>query len=186
MRRSARFRPTALWPALFLLLLGVPLLAWGQDPFAEPGGGGAGAPPSVAGDGLAGGAGLGELTEQCQHITSALCAKQNLPLLAIAAGYVLVCVLLASLLRAFWNKRGSGGPGFRFWVPLLLAATAAGLLAGFDPFHGRDLACCLSDPVFAAEVFLQDSSVGRAFLLGVIPAGVLSFVVTFFVGLAKR
>jgi hypothetical protein len=168
--------------------LAVPARA--QDPFAQPTAtgtaavtGGATATPAQPAPGPTS---IDLPGIKCDHVTSALCAKQNTPLIATAAGYVVVCVLLVALLRAWWNKRGSPGPAFAFWFPMFLGATGAGLLAGLDPVRGDDLKCCLASGVFRAEVILQDSSMGRAFLFGAIPAVVLYLVVALVIGLIKR
>ncbi len=122
----------------------------------------------------------------CERLTSNDCSQQNNGLLAIAAGYVVVCSLLATLWRAWWNKRGTSGAGVRLMVPMLTAATAAGVLEYFDPAGADNLKCCLADHVLRGEIFLSDSAIGRAFLFGVIPVLVLYLLVATIVGLVKK
>jgi hypothetical protein len=107
-------------------------------------------------------------------------------LLGTAGGYVAVSVLIVSVWRSWWNKKGTSSSSVRFWVPMLLGAGSAGALAGFDPARGPDLKCCLASGVFRPEILLQDSTVGRAFLFGVVPALVLYFLVTLVAGMLKR
>ncbi len=122
----------------------------------------------------------------CAHVIQEVCEKQNTALLVTAGAYVVVCVLLVSIWRTIWNKRGTGTPGVKFVVPMLVGATAAGLLAGFDPFGSRDLKCCLADSNYKSIIYLQDLHVGRAFLFGVLPTLVLYFIVTTIQGTLKR
>jgi hypothetical protein len=107
-------------------------------------------------------------------------------LLVTAAAYGLACVLVVLLLRAWMNKRGSASPGVRFVIPLVLGCVGAGLLCGFDPSRGADLACCLAHDTFRAEVLLQDSAVGRAFVLGVAPVLIVYSLVVFIIGAVRR
>lgn len=163
--------------------------AQAQDPFAQPTGSATAAPPGAAGPTAAPALAPSNIEIpglKCDHVTSALCGKQNTGMIATAAGYVAVCVLLMVLLKVWWNKRGSPGPGFAFWFPMLMSGAGAGLLAGFDPIRGDDLKCCLANGVFRAEVILQDSSIGRAFLFGAIPALVLFAAVALVIGIIKR
>lgn len=107
-------------------------------------------------------------------------------MLATDAGYVGVCVLLAAVWRAWWNKRGTGSGAARFFIPLFAAMAGAGLFAGLDPARGNDLSCCLASGVFRAEILLQDSGVGRAFLFGAVPAALLFTVVVMVAGALRR
>ncbi len=111
----------------------------------------------------------------CEHITRNVCSAQNKGLFLKAAGYVLLAVLLFSLLRTWWDRRGTRSAGTRFLATLLPAAALAGTLTYLDPTRGRDLACCLSSSVFASDIVLQDSALGRGVVLGVVPA-ILLFV----------
>lgn len=122
----------------------------------------------------------------CGQITSALCAKQNTMMLAVAAGYVLVSTLLALVWRARWEKRGTASGGTRFLVPMVTGAALAGALTGLDPARGDDLRCCLASAVFRSEVLLSDSSMGRAFLFGVLPTMVLYTIGSFVAGMMKH
>lgn len=166
-------------------ILGTSTVARAQDPFTDK--------PTPVSSGSAGTTAPPPSTvpapvevEGCSHITSALCGKQNTLLMGTAAGYVAVCVLVVSLWRWWWNKKGTSSSAARFWIPLLLGGAAAGTLAGLDPARGPDLKCCLASGVFRPEILLQDSSVGRAILLGALPAIVLYSIVTFITGMLKR
>ena len=172
--------------ALCLMGATLPGDASTQDPFDEGGGG------PADGESLEGGPApisaldsTVEALSDCQ-VTSTRCAKQNTGLFLTALAYVIVCVLLASIVRVVWNKRGTSGAGVRFFVPMLIAAAPAALLVGLDPARSHDLTCCLASGTFSAQIFLQDSSLGRAFLLGLLPAALLFLVVTMVVGFIKR
>lgn len=160
-------------------------LATAQDPFAPDPRPSGGADAGVAAPGP-GPASNSVVDAKCEHITSAVCGKQNTMLLATAGGYVVVTVILVSVWRSWWNKKGTGTASIRLWLPMLLGAATAGLLAGFDPARSEDLKCCLASGVFRPEILLQDSSIGRAFLFGALPAIVLYFLVTLGTGLSKR
>jgi hypothetical protein len=121
----------------------------------------------------------------CLHITSALCQKQNQQLGMVAAGYVIGCVLLTSLWRGWWNRRGTSSATVRLMLPMLTGAAAAGALVALDPARGADLECCLASNVLRAEILLQDSTIARALLLGALPAIVLYLLVAFATGLSK-
>lgn len=124
-----------------------------QDPFATPGA--ASAAPGVPTPATAAPAAdaLGGTT--CEHITAALCDKQNNTMLALDGGYVVGAVFLAALIRAWFNKRATGSNAFRFLFPMLLAVAGAGALTGTDPARGADLTCCLLNPTFRDHVLLQ-------------------------------
>lgn len=106
-------------------------------------------------------------------------------MLAIDGGYVIACVFLVALLRAWLNKRGTGSGALRFFFPMLLGAGGAGALAGLDPARGGDLACCLAHATFRAEILLQDSTIGRAMLFGALPAAVLFTVIVVIIGAVR-
>ncbi len=163
-------------------VLAAPFARAQGDPFAAPSASGSSAASTAPATTQI----AGELAAQCEHVTSALCAKQNTTMLAIDGGYVVASVLLVALLRAWLNKRGTGGGGLRFFLPLLLGAGGAGALAGLDPARGADLACCLAHGTFRAEILLQDSNVGRALLFGALPAAVLFTLVVVIVGAIRR
>lgn len=114
-----------------------------------------------------------ELDPQCEHITGELCGKANTGLIATAVGYVLFCVILFTGIRIWWDRRGTSKGVIRFVVTGALAAGIAATLAGLDPFRGETLRCCIDSPVFRAYVLLQDSSIGRALLLGLLPTSAL-------------
>lgn len=164
----------ALSSCLLAATLGFPVLGLAQnDPFAQP-------PPGAGPSTQAGAAQAAPSTlASCEHITRELCERSNPALLASAAGYVVASVLLFSLVRAWWNRRGTSSAAARFIVPLLLASAAAGVLVALDPARGQDLRCCLLHGVFKAEVLLQDSTAGRTMLLGVLPTAALYTVVAF-------
>ncbi|MEI7894908.1 MAG: hypothetical protein WCI05_17555 [Myxococcales bacterium] len=171
-----------------LLLLMVSFLriseAFAQgDPFGAPGGSASAVATAAAS--ATGGPAL-KIAVGCEHVTSALCSRQNTMLLVTAGAYGLACVLVVLLLRAWMNKRGSASPGVRFVIPLVLGCVGAGLLCGFDPSRGADLACCLAHDTFRAEVLLQDSAVGRAFVLGVAPVLIVYSLVVFIIGAVRR
>jgi hypothetical protein len=173
--------------ALAAIMLSVVVLltspaAAGGDPFAAASASSASAPAGSA----APAAVASDAAGKCDHITSALCGKQNSAMIGVDAGYVVVSVLIVALLRAWLNKRGSGGGALRFFLPMFLGAGAAGTLAGLDPARGADLACCLANGTFRAEILLQDSTVGRALLFGALPAAVLFTLVVVIIGAVRR
>jgi hypothetical protein len=173
--------------AVFALLISVAWITpcFAQDPFApksaDPSSAASDASPTEAAQ-----VPVGPVDESCGHITSALCIKQNRQLGLLAGGYVLVCVVLVSVWRAWWNRRGTSTAGVRLIVPMLLGAAGSGLLVGFDPAQGADLRCCLAHRVLRAEILLQDSDVARAFLFGAAPAVVLYLVVAVAAGLTRE
>ncbi len=171
-----------------ILLASLPAEAQSSDPFAAPGAATATAqPPSAASAGSAPGPVATVATlPGCEHITRVLCEKQNNTMLALDGGYVAGCVLVAALLRAWFNRRGTGSIAFRFLLPLLLASLGAGILTATDPARGPDLACCLGTAAFRAQVLLQDSSIGRAVLFGALPAVVLFTVVVIVIRAIKK
>lgn len=108
----------------------------------------------------------------CEYTTEATCSKQNTGLLLKSGAYVFIAVLLGSLLRVWWNRRGTNTAGVRFVATLLPTAGAAGALAYFDPVRGQDLACCLASPVYQGQILMADSALARAALLGFVPAAI--------------
>lgn len=156
-----------------------------QDPFAAPGA----APAATASPGApqaTASAPDAQVSATCEHITAALCDKQNNSMLALDAGYVAGSVFIAALIRAWFNKRATGSNAFRFLFPMLLAVAGAGALTGTDPARGADLSCCLLSPAFRDHVLLQDSTIGRAVLFGVLPAAVLYVLVVVIVRAIRR
>ena len=128
------------------------------------------------------------LLTECEgvNLTDVDCRNSNGGLLAKSAGYVLLCVLLFSILRMAWNRRGTSSAGVRFILPLLFSGAAAGTLVGLDPLRSRLLTCCIANPDFVATVHFQDSEVARAVLFGVLPAMVVYLVVAVVEKLVKR
>ncbi len=149
------------------------------DPFAAPTP--ASSAPSVPAAVATAVAGL-----SCDHLTSAVCGKQNTTMIGVAIGYAVVAVVVALVWRVTWTKKGHGSAFAQFFAPLLLAASAAGALVGFDPARGDDLRCCLASSVFRPEIFLQTSTVARAVVLGVLPAAVLYTLGVFTIGATRR
>jgi hypothetical protein len=179
-----------------LTLLGpATALAQGADPFAAPA-----APTAPAGEGgvrvieesyrletnISVNITDGSTSAACEHITGAICTKQNNSMLGVAAAYVGVCVLVACLLRAWFNKRATGSNAFRFIFPMFLAAAGATALVALDPAAGADLRCCLESSVFRSQIILQDSNLGRAALFGLLPAIVLYTLVVFVISKIRR
>lgn len=123
---------------------------------------------------------------KCIHVTEVVCKAANTTLLATGGGYVGVLVIVCLIWRFIWNKKGFSSPFVRLIVPMFGAAVGAGLLAGFDPIRGDDATCCLASQTFKAQIFLQDAAVGRAFLLGALPAIVLYFVVVLIAGFFRK
>jgi hypothetical protein len=161
----------------------------GGDPFANPG------TPSAAPTTTAAPAPTDTSTPaepppppdpKCVHVTEVVCKAANTTLLATAGGYVAVVVTVCLIWRAVWNRKGFSTPFVRLFVPLIVAAIAAGLLTGFDPIRGTDAVCCLGHQTFKAQIFLQDLAVGRAFVLGALPAIVLYFVVVLIAGFLRK
>jgi hypothetical protein len=121
----------------------------------------------------------------CEHITKTICSGQNTGLLLKSGAYVAIAVLLFSLLRGWWDKRGTRTAGVRFVATLLPAAGLAGALSYLDPTRGQDLKCCLASTVFNSEVLLQDSSLARGALLGFVPAAALFVLVAIILKVVK-
>jgi hypothetical protein len=154
---------------LALASLSAPALAQ-KDPFAPEAAGASGeAQPPAPGPG----GDVAQMMVDCEHITAELCGKTNTALVASAAGYVVVCVLVFTMISVWWNRRGTSTAGVRFVVPLLFACAAAAALVAFDPIRGQDLKCCLAHGVFKAQVLLNDSTAGRAALFGAVPTAAL-------------
>jgi hypothetical protein len=118
-----------------------------------------------------------EPSPACEYVTRAVCDRQDTAIVLKSGGYVIVAVLLFSLLRVWWDRRGTQTAGLRFVATLLSAAGLAGVLVYLDPMRGKDLACCLASSVFTSHILLQDSAIGRAALLGFVPAAALFVVV---------
>jgi len=93
------------------------------------------------------------------------------------AAYVIIAVLLFTLIRVWWDKRGTKTAGVRFVATLLPAALGAGVLACLDPTRGQDLKCCLASVIFKNEILFQDSALARGAVLGLLPAATLFTVV---------
>lgn len=123
---------------------------------------------------------------ECDHVTAEICDSTNRRLLATSAGYVLVMILLFTIVRVWWNHRGTSTSGVRLLVTLALATAGAGLLVGLDPIRAHDLTCCLDDQTLKSHILLQDSQPGRIALFGVLPCAVLFFLVAFVEKLVKR
>ena len=177
-------------------LVGAAAAAAQPDPFASPDSGSSAGPAETGSGSGSGSERETELTPHqpaaaqaspaCEYITRAVCSRQDTALLLKSGAYVLVVVLLFSVLRVWWDKRGTNTAGVRFIATLLPAATAAGVLAYLDPARGQDLACCLASPVFKSEILLQDSALGRGALLGFAPAAALFVLVAITLKLVKR
>ncbi len=117
----------------------------------------------------------------CEEISGTDCRDQTSTLLLMSGGYVIIAVLLFSLLRLWWDKRGTNTAGVRFVSTLLPAASLAGELAYLDPMRSQTLACCIRMRGYAGYVLLQDSDLGRAALLGFVPAAALFVIVAIIV-----
>jgi hypothetical protein len=113
----------------------------------------------------------------CEHITKQICTAQDSGLLLKSAAYVVIAVLLFSLIRVWWDKRGTSTAGIRFVATLLPAAVGAGALAYLDPTRGQDLKCCLASAIFKNEILFQDSALARGAVLGLLPAAALFVIV---------
>jgi len=169
--------------ALVAVALAVPAQAQ-PDPFATGSGSAEGSAGSATGSGApAVGTGneppadMTAPSPACEHITKRICSTQNTGLLLKSAAYVVIAVLLFSLLRVWWDRRGTRTAGVRFVATLLPAAGVAGVVSYLDPTRGQDLTCCLASAVFESEILLQDSALARGALLGFVPAAVLFVVV---------
>jgi len=113
----------------------------------------------------------------CEHITKQICSAQDSGLLLKSAAYVIIAVLLLTLIRVWWDKRGTSTAGVRFVATLLPAALGAGILAYLDPTRGQDLKCCLTSAIFKSEILFQDSALARGAVLGLLPAATLFVIV---------
>lgn len=122
----------------------------------------------------------------CEFITKETCGKSNTSQFLTSGAYVFASVLLFSLVRMWWNKKGTSTIAVRLLVPMALAAIVAGVLVALDPARGQDLRCCIETAVFKGEVFMADSAPGRVAVLGVVPAIVLFFLVTLVEGVVRR
>jgi len=169
--------------ALVFALVAVALAAPAQaqpDPFATGSGsaeGSAGSGAPAVGTGNEPAADMTAPSPACEHITKTICSTQNTGLLLKSAAYVVIAVLLFSLLRVWWDRRGTRTAGVRFVATLLPAAGVAGVVSYLDPTRGQDLTCCLASAVFESEILLQDSALARGALLGFVPAAVLFVLV---------
>lgn len=162
-----------------------PSLRAQSDPFAS----GSGSADGSAGSGAAGSAVLAPPASEparvdpappspaCEHITKQICSAQDSGLLLKSAAYVLISVLLFSLIRVWWDKRGTSTAGVRFVATLLPAAAGAGALSYLDPTRGQDLKCCLASAVFKSEILFQDSALARGAVLGLLPAAALFVII---------
>ena len=121
----------------------------------------------------------------CEYITKSVCSSQNTGLLLKSGAYVIIAVLLFSLLRVWWDRRGTRTAGVRFVATLLPAAGTAGVLAYLDPTRGQDLTCCLASSIFKSEILIQDSALARGALLGFVPAAVLFVLVAIILKIVK-
>jgi hypothetical protein len=113
----------------------------------------------------------------CEHVTKQICGAQDSGLLLKSAAYVIIAVLLLTLVRVWWDKRGTSTAGVRFVATLLPAALGAGALAFLDPTRGQDLKCCLASAIFKNEILFQDSAMARGAVLGLLPAAALFVIV---------
>jgi hypothetical protein len=113
----------------------------------------------------------------CEHITKQICSAQDSGLLLKSAAYVIIAVLLFTLIRVWWDKRGTSTAGVRFVATLLPAAAGAGALSYLDPTRGQDLKCCLASAVFKSEILFQDSALARGAVLGLLPAAALFVII---------
>lgn len=164
-------------------MAGVPAGAAPTDPFASPGGAAgdsSAAAESGAAEGSSAATGVAPAappgaSPACEYLTQPTCDGENTGLLLKSGAYVFLAVLLFSLLRVWWDRRGTNTAGVRFVATLLPAAGAAGALAYLDPARSERLACCLGSAMFKSEILLQDASIARAALLGFVPAA-LAFV----------
>lgn len=125
---------------------------------------------------------------ECENVNPSAekCRDANTSLLLKAAGYTLIAVLLLSILRMWWNKRGTSTAGVRYLFPMVLAGGVAGTLAGLDPMRSTILKCCIANQDFVSNIHLQDSEVARAVLLGALPAIGVFVVVAAVEKLVKR
>jgi hypothetical protein len=117
------------------------------------------------------------VTPACEHITKQICSTQDSGLLLKSAAYVIIAVLLFSLLRVWWDRRGTRTSGVRFVATLLPAALGAGVLSYLEPTRGQDLKCCLASSIFKNEILFQDSALARGAVLGFLPAAALFVIV---------
>lgn len=161
----------------------VPAALAQHDPFADGPGSATGSAGSAAASGSAAMAPGTDPPEApatsaaCEHITKQICSAQDSGLLLKSAAYVIIAVLLFSLLRVWWDRRGTRTAGGRFVATLLPAAAAAGVLAYLDPTRGQDLKCCLASSIFKSEILFQDSAIARGAVLGFLPAAALFVIV---------
>ncbi len=172
---------------LVALGAGVGHAANDDDPFA-PKAGASDQPPNPGAAPSSPTAPAAPLPPECNgvNLTEDICQQSNNGLLAKTAGYAVLAVLLFTILRMWWNRRGTSSAPVRFITPMLLAGAGAGTLSGLDPLRSVHLKCCIANHDFVTKVLLQDSEVARAVLLGVLPAFALFFVVAVLEKLLKR
>jgi len=142
-----------------------------DDPFGEETG------KAVAGAGKDLASEAAKAGLNCPPLSEKICKEANKSLFFVCAGYLVVCLFLALLLNSFWAKRESGSPLIPFLVPLVLFAIINGVLVGVDPLGSTNLGCCLADGVFRVTLFLGDSAVARALVLGALPFGILYAII---------
>jgi hypothetical protein len=185
----------ALMFAMVAIVLAPPARAQ-PDPFAAGSGSAEGSAGSAAGSGATApattpgneqpaDAAAPAPSPACEYITKSICSSQNSGLLLKSGAYVVIAVLLFSLLRVWWDRRGTRTAGVRFVATLLPAAGTAGILAYLDPTRGQDLTCCLASSIFKSEILIQDSALARGALLGFVPAAVLFVLVAIILKIVK-
>ena len=152
---------------LVLFLNGNLALAQDEDPFGDE------AREVAADKGKAVASGAAKEGLDCPPLSEKICKEANTSLFLVSAGYLLVCLFLALLLNSIWASREPANPLVPFLVPLILFAIINAVLVGIDPMGSANLECCLASGVFRVTLFLGDSAVARALVLGALPCGVL-------------
>lgn len=145
-----------------------------EDPFGESAGSAVPAAVSV------------DAVTACAEVSSSICSKANTTFLTMCAGYVVVTLLICVLWTVLWSGRSPSGAGMKFAIPLVLGGVVAAVAVGFDPFASENYLCCVADSTFHATLFLGESRVARALVLGLLPFLVLYVIVVFVVKAVRR
>ncbi len=157
-----------------------------KDPFAPEEGSGSSSGPGSGSASPDSTTATAVPSKGCEYITKETCSKSNTSQYVTSGAYVFGSVLVFSVVRMWWNRKGTSTIGVRLLVTMALAAIVAGVLVALDPARGQDLRCCVETAVFKGEVFLSGSAPGRVAVLGVVPAVVLFFLVTLVEGVVRR
>lgn len=115
------------------------------------------------------------------YLSQEMCQQASNTSLLTSGGYALGAALLAVTFFAIARKRLWWASFTRYAGAVTAAGAVAFLLVVLDPAQGETLTRCL-DPAqgFVQYVFLGGTTLGRAILLGLLPASALAFLGCYF------